>query len=143
MLAPMATLNRAAARAHDALHTAEQLAEVADVISGSSEESDEEVPEELEPEEAREVVEEVYEPLMGRKASRSASRTRHDHEHRGEVQERKVRKLEVYLSYGCFLILGESIPRQIASWELTSRQAHACCFPGTARLSPVDTLEHD
>ncbi|GAA6029782.1 hypothetical protein JCM8097_001047 [Rhodosporidiobolus ruineniae] len=126
MLGTSAPLARAANKARssldhtrehlqDELQTAEELYRAAHRTEEDAEREGEELPEELAPREAEEVVDEEYRPLMddesggeGRspRRSRRGSRSRRDGGEGGEV---KVRKLEVWLAYLIFFILGACI----------------------------------
>ncbi|GAA5895049.1 hypothetical protein JCM6882_008272 [Rhodosporidiobolus microsporus] len=125
MFAPSAPLARAANRAHEAvedtgarihedLHTAEALLARARRTEDEAERDGGELPEELAPREAEEVIDEEYRPLMedesgaeghGRRGRGKAGRARSG----GESDEVKVRKLEVWLAYLIFFILGACI----------------------------------
>ncbi|GAA5821874.1 hypothetical protein JCM11251_004754 [Rhodosporidiobolus azoricus] len=125
MFAPSAPLTRAAQHAREAVQgtrerisedliTAEALMERARRTGEEAEQDGEELPEEMRPQEAEEMVDEEYRPLMeddsgadhdGPSKSGKKIRTRNG----GESDEIKVRKLEVWLAYLIFFILGACI----------------------------------
>jgi hypothetical protein len=173
MLGSIATLRHASSRAirtlEDSIETAERLAEEMDITrsgSDADDDTDEEATQEFTPHQARDRLAEVYRPLMpGRQMSglsnrttrtersrRARERTAQDEE-RAEMKE--VRKLEIFISYTCFLILGESYPvarggrllismcriRHPPTMEQRDRcdrvlqgQAGGVCTPSTPRL---------
>lgn len=109
LLAPLTSLRRSAvSRTRAQLDTAQQLIDEAEGREGTQ------PPEELDPEEAEQVVDDVYAPLMGNAQSGNGQSggdsTDEEAAPKGVagVDDRKVRKLEVFIAYAIFFLLGMS-----------------------------------
>lgn len=157
MLGSIATLRHASSRAirtlEDSIETAERLAEEMDITrsgSDADDDTDEEAAQEFSPHAARDRLAEVYRPLMpGRQMSGLSNRTTRTErsrrarersaqdEQRAEMKE--VRKLEIFLSYTCFLILGESFMRREGPTADPIVQDRPFSYHGIVRSSRLRT----
>ncbi|BGP14956.1 hypothetical protein JCM10213_007242 [Rhodosporidiobolus nylandii] len=97
---------------HDQIRTAEQLVHEAQRTQDEAERDGQELPEELDVSEAEEVIDEEYRPLMedgSEGEQRGHGRRKGAQRDGGEGGAVKVRKLEVWLAYLIFFILGACI----------------------------------
>ncbi|GAA6014706.1 hypothetical protein JCM10207_006910 [Rhodosporidiobolus poonsookiae] len=108
-----ASLEHTAEEIQDDIQTASRLRDISRWDERDAERHGAELPEELSPGEADEVLEEEYRPLMedesGAEEGRQGQAGKGRRTARGESSEVKVRKLEVWVAYGVFFILGAAI----------------------------------